>query len=85
MRLYLEDIPDDLSRKLSAGAQKAGRSVNDEIIQILHAELERLYRRFQPIGFAGDSQRALALASDEARRLNNTYLGTEHILLSLMA
>jgi ATP-dependent Clp protease ATP-binding subunit ClpC len=58
----------------------AGRSINDQVIQILRVALER-----PAIGFAEDAQMALNLASEEAKRLNHGYIGTEHILLGLAA
>jgi len=80
MELYLEDIPDDVFQELSARAKMAGRSINDQVIQILRVALER-----PAIGFAEDAKMALTLASEEAKRLNHGYIGTEHILLGLAA
>lgn len=41
MKLYLKDIPDDVLQELNARAQKAGRSINDQVIQVLRVALER--------------------------------------------
>ena len=35
--------------------------------------------------FTEQARRVLTLAQDEARRFNHNYLGTEHILLGLIA
>lgn len=85
MELYVIDIPEGVFQRLSNRIQKTGRCINDEIIEVLRIDVERPDRRFQPVSFDDDTQRALSLAQDEARRLNHNYVGTEHILLGLVA
>ena len=53
------------------------------------AAVERIVGRgtqpaIQPIGLSPLAKRVIELAVDEARRLNHTYIGTEHLLLGIV-
>ncbi len=58
-------------------------------IAVIRAELER-HRQAgnvdvsQDRKLASDAKRVIEIAYDEARRLNHTYIGTEHLLLGLI-
>ncbi|HEY8531865.1 MAG TPA: Clp protease N-terminal domain-containing protein, partial [Limnochorda sp.] len=56
----------------------------------VRAEVEKVIGRGEnppvgQIGFTPRAKRVLELAFDEARQLGHTYIGTEHILLGLIA
>ena len=58
----------------------------DEIRRLLLESLESVPRTDrQPVGLSTDAKRAIELSVVEANRLRHHYVGTEHLLLGLLA
>jgi ATP-dependent Clp protease ATP-binding subunit ClpC len=58
-------------------------------VERIRSKLERLVQRgssgvLKDMQLTPRAKRAIDLAYDEARRLNNNYIGTEHLLLGLI-
>jgi len=91
--LHVRNVPDDLYERLRRQAEANGRSIGGEAIHLIDERLggpprRGLLRRraSAPDGRMGESGReVLASAQDEARGLGHTYIGTEHLLLGVLA
>jgi len=91
--LHVRNVPDDLYERLRRQAEAEGRSIGAEAVQLLDQQLggasrRGLRRRRGPepgerLGAAGRA--VIASAQDEARALGHAYIGTEHLLLGVLA
>jgi Clp amino terminal domain, pathogenicity island component len=91
--LHVRNVPDDLYERLRRQAEANGRSIGAEAVQVLDERLgdggrRGLLRRRGPapgerMGAAG--QAVIASAQEEARSLGHHYVGTEHLLLGVLA
>jgi ATP-dependent Clp protease ATP-binding subunit ClpA len=91
--LHVRNVPDELYERLRAHAEAEGRSIGAETVQLLDQQLgggsrRGLLRRrggTTQIGHMSPGGRALvASAQQEARGLNHSYIGTEHLLLGVL-
>jgi antitoxin FitA-like protein/ClpA/ClpB-like protein len=94
--LHVRNVPDDLYERLRAQAEAEGRSIGAEAVQLLELQLagggsrRGLLRRRGaapvPGGHMSPAARAVvASAQEEARGLGHAYVGTEHLLLGVLA
>jgi hypothetical protein len=93
--LHVRNVPDELYERLRIRAEAEGRSIGAEAVQLLDQQLgggsRRGLRRRRgsapaPGGHLSAAARAaVASAQDEARRLGHAYIGTEHLLLGVLA
>jgi hypothetical protein len=91
--LHVRNVPDDLYERLRRQAEGNGRSIGAEAVQLLDERLggaprRGLRRRRGPapgerMGDAGHA--VIASAQEEARALGHSYIGTEHLLLGVLA
>jgi antitoxin FitA-like protein/ClpA/ClpB-like protein len=92
--LHVRNVPDELYERLRVQAESEGRSIGAETVQLLDQQLgggsRRGLRRRRggpsPGGHLGAAARAVvASAQEEARALDHSYVGTEHLLLGVLA
>src|SRR3954452_14836474 len=94
--LPLRNVPDELYERLRAQADAEGRSIGAEAVQLLDQQLagggsrRGLLRRRGGGPAAGGhlgpgARAAIASAQEEARGLGHAYVGTEHLLLGVLA
>jgi hypothetical protein len=95
--LHVRNVPDDLYERLRVHAEAEGRSIGAEAVQLLDQQLagggsRRGLRRRRggggpaPGGHMGPAaQTVVASAQEEARGLGHAYIGTEHLLLGVLA
>jgi plasmid stability protein len=91
--LYVRNVPDDLYERLRRQADANGRSIGAEALQLLDEQLGAAPRRGRrrrrdpsPDGrMAAAVRMVVASAEEEARALGHAYLGTEHLLLGVLA
>ncbi len=81
---------------LLLGMVREGEGVAGAVLQNLGVELTRIRKAVEfiigrgdrivlsEIGLTPRSKKILQLASEEARRMNNAYVGTEHLLLGMV-
>lgn len=73
-----------LHRRVTSAAETAGKSINSWCIEALEQFVVDAPADIDFTRFTERSRRVLAIAQEEARRLQHTYLGTEHQLLGLI-
>jgi len=92
--LHVRNVPDELYERLRVQAESEGRSIGAETVQLLDQQLgggsRRGLRRRRggpsPGGHLGPAARAVvASAQEQARALDHSYVGTEHLLLGVLA
>jgi hypothetical protein len=91
--LHVRNVPDELYERLRVQADGNGRSIGAEAVQLLDERLGGASRRGlrrrrgpSPQERVGVAARAvIASAHDEARGLGHAYVGTEHLLLGVLA
>jgi hypothetical protein len=94
--LHVRNVPDDLYERLRVQAEVEGRSIGAEAVQLLDQQLasggsrrglrRRRGGRSAPGGHLSPAGRAVvASAQEEARGLGHAYIGTEHLLLGVLA
>jgi plasmid stability protein len=97
--LHVRNVPDDLYELLREQAAENDRSIGAETVQLLQERLvidsartlRRLRRRHAVAGggpfrrFTPAARLAVATAQEEARALGHDYVGTEHLLLGVLA
>jgi hypothetical protein len=94
--LHVRNVPDELYGRLRAHAEAEGRSIGAETVQLLDQQLagggsRRGLRRRRggapaPGGHMSAAARAvIASAQEEASGLGHAYIGTEHLLLGVLA
>ncbi len=94
--LHVRNVPDDLYERLRVQAEAEGRSIGAEAVHLLDQQLagggsrRGLLRRRgggpAPGGnLSPDARAAVASAQQEARGLGHSYIGTEHLLLGVLA
>jgi plasmid stability protein len=97
--LHVRNVPDDLYELLRERAAENDRSIGAETVQLLQERLvvdsartlRRLRRRRAVAGggtftrFTPAARLAVATAQEEARGLGHDYVGTEHLLLGVLA
>ncbi len=94
--LHVRNVPDDLYERLRVHAEAEGRSIGAEAVQLLDQQLagggsRRGLRRRRGGGPAPGghmspaAQAVVASAQEEARGLGHAYIGTEHLLLGVLA
>src|SRR5579864_730290 len=97
--LHVRNIPDDLYELLRERAAENDRSIGAETVQLLQEHLmatttartlRRLRRRQGGQGpflyrFAPAARAAIRTAQEEARGLGHDHIGTEHLLLGVLA
>jgi len=94
--LHVRNVPDELYERLRAQADAEGRSIGAEAVQLLDQQLagggsrRGLLRRRGGGAAAGGhlgpgARAAIASAQEEARGLGHAYIGTEHLLLGVLA
>src|SRR5881396_2693190 len=69
---------------LLLGLIKLGQGVAVNVLQKLGLDLETVRLEVEKQVGTGPDQKVLSLAAKEAKALNHTYVGTEHILLGLL-
>jgi hypothetical protein len=90
--LHVRNVPDDLYELLRERAAENDRSIGAETVQLLQ---EQLGARARGVGgrrragpftrFTPAARLAVATAQDEARGLGHASVGTEHLLLGVLA
>jgi hypothetical protein len=91
--LHVRNVPDALYERLRRQAEHNGRSIGAETVQLLEERLggaarRGLLRRRGPAPyerFGADARAVVASAGEEARALGHAYVGTEHLLLGVLA
>ena len=94
--LHVRNVPDDLYERLRVQAEAEGRSIGAEAVQLLEQQLagggsrRGLLRRRGGAPSSGGHMSAagravVASAQEEAAGLGHTYVGTEHLLLGVLA
>ena len=90
--LHVRNVPDDLYERLRVRAEAEGRSIGAEAVQLLDRQLagRGLLRRRGGAPSSGGHMSAagravVASAQEEAAGLGHTYVGTEHLLLGVLA
>jgi Clp amino terminal domain, pathogenicity island component len=93
--LHVRNVPDELYEALRRRAEDVGASISGMAVMILAEALSerggtlfgrRRRRRPQPFErFTPIARSAVVIAQDEARALGHAYVGTEHLLLGLLA
>lgn len=96
--LHVRNVPDDLYELLRERAVENDRSIGAETVQLLQERLliedtaqkvRRLRGRRRPAGpftrFTAEARQAVVTAQDEARALGHDHVGTEHLLLGVLA
>lgn len=73
-----------LHRRVTSAAEATGKSINAWCIEALDQFVVEGPADVDFARFTERSRRVLAIAQEEARRLNHNYLGTEHQLLGLI-
>jgi plasmid stability protein len=96
--LHVRNVPDDLYELLRERAAENDRSIGAETVQLLQEHLlatstartlRRLRRRPSGPGLLGRftpaARQAVVTAQEEARSLGHDHVGTEHLLLGVLA
>jgi hypothetical protein len=96
--LHVRNVPDDLYELLRERAAENDRSIGAETVQLLQehfmvgntaAAVRRLRGRRRPRGpftrFTAPARQAVVSAQEEARALGHDHVGTEHLLLGVLA
>lgn len=97
--LHVRNVPDDLYELLRERAAENNRSIGAETVQLLQEHfmvedtgraIRRLRRRRPGPGgfltrFAPEARAAVVSAQEEARALGHDHVGTEHLLLGILA
>src|SRR5580698_4890152 len=69
---------------LLLGLIKLGQGVAVNVLQGMGIDLETVRLEVEKQTPSGPDQKVIALAQKEAKNLNHTYVGTEHLLLGLL-
>jgi hypothetical protein len=95
--LHVRNVPDDLYELLRERAAENDRSIGAETVQLLQeslgAQQSRFGRRRRPGGQGGPfftrftpaARAAVRVAQEEARGLGHDHIGTEHLVLGVLA
>jgi ATP-dependent Clp protease ATP-binding subunit ClpC len=82
------EIPTGLYERLKLIAESEERTLTSVLQDVVRLGLASYQSTWSPHRFMSrftePAQRALSLATDEARRLQHPYVGTEHLLLGLL-
>jgi antitoxin FitA-like protein/ClpA/ClpB-like protein len=92
--LHVRNVPDDLYELLRERAAENDRSIGAETVQLLQERLggrQPLFGRRRRTGtgpftrFTPAARQAVVTAQEEARALGSAHVGTEHLLLGVLA
>lgn len=95
--LHVRNVPEPLYEALRRCAEENGRSIGAQAVALLNESLSTGRRGFPFFGqrsrgtttpfqaFGGVARSAIADAQDFARELGHDHIGTEHLLLALLA
>jgi hypothetical protein len=91
--LHVRNVPDPLYERLRQHAETNGRSIGADTVQLLEERLggagrRGIRRRRAPAPFerfTPAAQQVVVSAQDAARALGHAFIGTEHVLLGVLA